>query len=85
MTSGTSFIPAHPKPSTIKENPGPDVEVAALAPVNAAPVAMVMAAISSSVCVTRIEPFWLALFPPEVSKFPCDSRNSLSSAAGVIG
>src|SRR5213078_1395760 len=49
MTTGTSFIPAHPRPSTISENPGPEVDVAARAPASAAPVAIVIAAISSSV------------------------------------
>src|SRR5579875_602824 len=80
ITTGTSLIPAHPIPSTINENPGPEVDVPALAPVSAAPVAIVIAAISSSVWTTSMEPL-----PPETLKYSCASKNSLSSEAGVMG
>src|SRR5437667_65597 len=42
-------------PSIIREKPGPDVAVAERAPVSAAPVAIVIAAISSSVWTTKME------------------------------
>src|SRR5712691_5558989 len=55
ITTGTSLIEAQPIPSIMRENPGPDVAVAERVPVSAAPVAIVIAAISSSVWTTRIE------------------------------
>ncbi len=73
-------------PSAISENPGPDVAVALLVPVRAAPFAMFIAESSSSHCTTTSPAFFRS--------FPADSRNFisswlsssvLSSLAGVIG
>ena len=61
-TSGTSLMPTQPSPSVISEKPGPEVAVEARTPVSAAPAAMVMAAISSSVCTTITA--WSAPFSP---------------------
>src|SRR5712692_5403925 len=47
---GASVIPAQPKPSAMRENPGPDVDVEDLSPACAAPVAMLIAEISSAAC-----------------------------------
>jgi len=92
MTSGTSLIEAQPIPSIIRENPGPDVAVADRAPVRAAPVAIVTAAISSSVCTTSMEAalsFGVSASGtspwPSRSRISFSSRNSLSSEAGVVG
>jgi hypothetical protein len=51
------LIPAHPKASAISEKPGPEVAVAVLVPVKAPPIAIVIAEISSSVCITNTDPF----------------------------
>ncbi len=48
MTSGSSTITARPIASLLSAMPGPEVEVTASAPPNAAPIAAQMAAISSS-------------------------------------
>lgn len=68
-----NFIPVQPKLSTMKEKPVPDVDIAALTTVKAAPTAIQMAAISSSVYTTTTP----------VSG--CSSKNTLSSEAGVMG
>ena len=81
-------MPAHPMPSAISENPGPEVEVEALTPVRAPPTAMVIAAISSSVCTTATEAsidFASLASGPSMRMFSWASRYSLSSLAGVIG
>ena len=78
---GTSFIPAHPRASAIKENPGPDVHVAERVPVSAAPIVIPIAEISSSVCTIIVEPGLLF----STSKVSFDSKKTLSSEAGVIG
>src|SRR5438445_11660070 len=49
---GPSVIPAQHRPSDISEHPGPEVEVDERSPAWAAPVAMLMADISSSACTT---------------------------------
>ena len=55
--------------------------VAALVPATAAPTTIPIADISSSDCTTMVEPGLLF----STSKVSFDSRNSLSSDAGVIG
>ncbi len=74
ITSGVSVIAASEYPSFISANPPPLVPVIALAPAVAAPIAMFMADISSSVCLTTILYF-------------CCSFASVCSMllAGVIG
>ena len=81
MTIGTSLIPAQPIASVINENPGPDVQVADLVPVSAPPIIIPIAEISSSVCITAIEPG----LSPSTSRIWFCSRKTLSSDAGVIG
>ena len=51
-TSGISAMPESPSASTIKEKPPPEVPVMAQGPANEAPIAILMAAISSSACST---------------------------------
>src|SRR5437016_3431645 len=87
-----SEVEGWPIASMIRENPGPDVAVADRAPVRAGPVAIVTAAISSSVCTTSMEAAWSfgvsasGTSPwPSRSRISFSSRNSLSSEAGVIG
>ena len=88
------MIPAQPIPSIIRQNPGPEVHVAARAPVRAAPIAIVTAEISSSVCITRTEPASFATADSSsagsaegarLSTIWFASLYSLSSEAGVIG
>ena len=67
--------------SVINANPGPEVEVDDLVPVKEEPIIIPIAEISSSVCITAVEPgrsSW-------TSKISLDSRKTLSSDAGVIG
>jgi len=54
MTIGSSVIAANPSPSTIRENPPPDVATILLAPAKLAPIAIFIAEISSSVCFVTI-------------------------------
>ena len=88
------MIPAQPIPSIIRQKPGPEVHVAALAPESAAPIAIVTAAISSSVWRTRTDPLSWAAADSSSAGSPLGSRTltiwfasmySLSSEAGVIG
>jgi hypothetical protein len=74
MTRGVSVIAAKLTPSAIKANPPPDVPTILGAPVNDAPMAMLMAAISSSACSTII---------PMLSALP--ARVTAMEVAGVIG
>src|SRR5437867_10604565 len=80
MTTGTSLIEAQPMPSIIRQKPGPEVDVAERAPVSAAPVAIVIAAISSSVCTTSIEaPSSFATAAPAASgPSPCPFSSRIS-------
>ena len=74
-------MPAQPNASTMRERPGPEVAVALRAPVRAAPVAMVIAESSSSVCTTTTDP----VSPLRSLKVLCPSRKTLSSVAGLMG
>ena len=49
-TNGVSIMAESPKASTIRLNPPPDVAVIDLAPAKDAPIAILIAAISSSGC-----------------------------------
>src|SRR2546428_14038453 len=78
----------------MRQKPGPDVHVADRAPVRAAPIAIVTAAISSSVCITRTEPASWATSDSasagsrlgvRVRTIWFASMYSLSSEAGLIG
>src|SRR2546426_10110889 len=62
-TTGASTIPPWPRPSTIRENPPPDVAVIARTPAKPAPIAMLIAASSSSTCFTTTPYFgaWSAI------------------------
>ena len=50
ITNGVSVMPARPSASTIKQKPPPELAVIARTPAWAAPIAIRIAAISSSVC-----------------------------------
>ncbi len=63
-----------PSISAISDRPGPEVAVAARAPVNPAPRVAEMAAISSSVCSRRVPCLGISL-----------ARRSMMEVAGVIG
>ena len=73
MTIGSSVITARPIASPLSAMPGPLVAVTAMAPPNAAPMADVIAAISSSA--------WNVRTP----KFLCRASSCRMSLAGVIG
>ena len=74
MTSGISPLPAWLTPSCMSARPGPEVPVMERTPVSAAPIAMLMAASSSSA--------WRAMPPNCGSHFCSQSRMSV---AGVMG
>jgi len=71
--SGNSVITAKPIPSCFSAMPGPLDVVTAIAPPNDAPIAAVIAAISSSA--------WNVRMP----KFLCRESSCKMSLAGVIG
>jgi hypothetical protein len=73
MTSGSSMLMARPMASAFSARPGPLVVVTPRWPPKAAPIALVMAAISSSA--------WSVRTP----KFLCFDSSWRMSEAGVIG
>ena len=73
-TSGVSVIPAIPRASTIREKPPPLVAVIDRTPANDAPIAMWIAASSSSACFTTT-PSWAE----------CAASQCMIDDAGVIG
>ncbi len=74
ITIGVSVIPASPKASTISEKPPPEVAVSDLTPAKEAPIAILIAEISSSACSTTISNFLDLL-----------ARNCIIPVEGVIG
>ena len=74
MTSGVSVMAASPSVSTIRQKPPPELAVMARTPAWAAPIAIRIAAISSSVC------FWTI---PNFAA--CAASHSVMVLAGVIG
>ena len=74
ISIGNSAIDAMDKDSAIKLKPGPDVHVKPRTPAYTPPIAIIHAAISSSVC-TTVEPT-LSIFL---------IMYSITSEAGVIG
>ncbi len=74
ITTGISAAWARPMASCINDSPGPAVAVMARAPAAPAPIAVVMAEISSS--------HW-STTPPKRGKWRCS--HSMISEAGVIG
>ncbi len=73
ITSGSSRLTARPMASALRARPGPLVVVTPRCPPKAAPMALVMAAISSSACSVR------------TPKFLCFDSSWRMSEAGVIG
>ena len=73
MMHGSSVMTARPIASDFRQTPGPEVPVTPTAPANAAPMAMPIAAISSSAC-TVLTP----------NRFISESVCRMS-LAGVIG
>ena len=73
-TMGVSVILASPMASTISDRPGPEVAVMARTPEKEAPTAILIAAISSSACITT---------PPTLGNSL--ARNSMMVVAGVMG
>ena len=73
MTSGSSAVTARPMASPLSAIPGPLEHVTPMAPPNAAPMAAVAAAISSSAWLVRTR------------KRLCIASSSRTLEAGVIG
>src|SRR5436190_20918421 len=74
MTRGVSVMAASPTASTMSDNPPPDVAVIARAPACDAPIAIKIAVISSSHCLTTTPSFR-----------PWEASHSVIEVAGVIG
>ena len=73
-TMGVSVIPARPSPSTMRQNPPPEVAVIERTPAKEAPITIFTAAISSSGCTTAMSKS-LALL----------ARYSIMGVVGVMG
>src|SRR5947209_7041259 len=82
-TAGTSANEARPMNSVISEMPGPDVEVKARAPFQAAPITMPIEASSSSACTMAYLLFLVAGSMRSRRQWPV--KASASEDDGVIG